>query len=78
MGPGRGAGWVTFGTGGTGVRHFNSPPQVRIGSDGRIYIADQNNNRVVRINDMTGAGWITFPAPNGEPNLGPVGGLFVR
>ena len=51
---------------------------MRIGSDGRIYIADQNNNRVVRINDMTGAGWITFPAPNGEPNLGPVGGLFVR
>lgn len=24
---------------------------------GRIYVADESNSRIVRVNDMTGAGW---------------------
>jgi DNA-binding beta-propeller fold protein YncE len=27
---------------------------------GRIYVADTENNRIVRMNDMTGAGWIVL------------------
>ncbi|MDI6773257.1 MAG: hypothetical protein QME77_11825 [bacterium] len=29
---------------------------------GQIYVADQNNHRVVRFNDMSGAGWVTLGA----------------
>jgi hypothetical protein len=29
---------------------------------GQIFVADTSNNRIVRINDMTGAGWTTLGA----------------
>jgi streptogramin lyase len=55
-----GAGWTTFGTGGSGVNQFDHPERIAIDSQDRIYIADRENGRVVRINDITGAGWVTF------------------
>jgi DNA-binding beta-propeller fold protein YncE len=35
---------------------------------GRIYVADRENNRIVRMNDMTGAGWTTFGAEGSGTN----------
>jgi hypothetical protein len=46
--------------GGNGVGEFNRPEGITLDSSGRIYITDNENDRIVRINDMTGAGWTTF------------------
>src|SRR2546427_6118348 len=58
---GMGAGWAA-GVGlpaGSGMNQFSSPSGIFV-SAGQIYVADRNNNRIVRMNDMTGAGWTTF------------------
>lgn len=58
------SGWVAkfsaFGSQGSGVGQFNEPMDVEIDAQGRIYIADTHNHRIVRVNDMTGAGWTTL------------------
>lgn len=54
---------TAFGTGGTGVNQFNLPADVDVDVSGRIYIADRMNDRIVRINDMTGSGWQTAVGP---------------
>ncbi len=36
-------------------------------SSAGIFVADDGNNRVVRIDDMTGAGWITLGGPAAGP-----------
>ncbi len=33
---------------------------ITVGPDGKIYIADEHNHRIVRIDDMTGKGWTVF------------------
>ena len=38
---------------------FKNPAGLAFDSIGRIYVADYNNNRIVRMNDMSGSGWIT-------------------
>jgi DNA-binding beta-propeller fold protein YncE len=43
---------------------------------GKIYVADSGNSRIVRINDMTGAGWTTFP-DTGISQLYFLRGIFV-
>ncbi len=55
-----GAGWTTFGSGGSGTNQFSSPIGIFVERAGRIYVADMDNNRIVRVNDVTGAGWTTF------------------
>jgi len=58
-----GEGWISYGTGGNGVGEFDfswDSGSIVVGDDGKIYIADNMNNRIVRINDMTGEGWITY------------------
>jgi streptogramin lyase len=69
-----GKGWTTFGTFGTGVNQFGgrgstpaSPnpaagvgPGLYVDRTGRIYVADSGNNRITRMDDMTGAGWMTL------------------
>ena len=41
----------------------------------RIYVADYSNNRIVRMTDVTGAGWTTFGSKGTGANQfnGPVG-----
>src|SRR5439155_27324858 len=34
----------------------------------KIYMADKNNNRIVRMNDMTGVGWTEFGTFGNGPN----------
>ena len=66
-----GKGWVTYGVSGSTAagRYALGPPSVGkfvevlavgLDSKGRIYIVNGAYNRVVRIDDMTGAGWTTF------------------
>jgi streptogramin lyase len=58
-----GAGWTTLGTQGAGVNQFAGNECVGgifVDKAGRIYVADLKNNRIVRMNDMTGAGWTTL------------------
>jgi len=40
-----------------GFNQFVSPAGVSVDRAGRIYVADSGNNRIVRMDDMTGAGW---------------------
>jgi hypothetical protein len=59
-----GAGWVALGTPGSGANQFNCS-NARMGSivvdtAGRIFVVDAGNHRIVRMDDMTGAGWTTF------------------
>jgi len=44
-------------TAGSGVNQFNTPSPIFASSDGHIYVADTTNDRVVRIDDISGAGW---------------------
>ena len=50
------------------------PPAV-----GQIFVADQSNHRIVRINDMTGAGWTSFGSTGSGVNQFNVPtGIFVN
>lgn len=77
---------VSFGTSGSGPGQFLGPCSVAIDSSNRIYVADRFNNRIVRINDMSGAGWAEmggfgsgvgkFAVPEGV-FVGPNGKLYI-
>jgi NHL repeat len=69
-----GAGWTTLGTLGKGVNQFNGPYGVFVDGAGRIYVADAQSmfdGRIVRMDDMTGAGWTTL-------DVGFVRSIFVH
>jgi streptogramin lyase len=59
-----GAGWVALGTPGSGVNQFNCTSAqmggIFVDTAGRIFVVDADNHRIVRMDDMTGAGWTTF------------------
>jgi DNA-binding beta-propeller fold protein YncE len=58
-----GSGWVEVGLPGlTGALpgQFARPLGIFVETAGRVYVADAANNRVVRLNDMSGAGWAAF------------------
>jgi hypothetical protein len=58
------SGWASFGSAGSGVNQFGGAAgrigDVAVDATGRIYITDPGNNRIVRIDNMSGAGWTTF------------------
>jgi predicted nicotinamide N-methyase len=72
-----GAGWVTFGSYGSAwttdpdplpaVGHFFVPHDIAVSASMKIYVLDTGNQRVVRIDDMTGAGWTTFGRASRQP-----------
>src|SRR5437867_4154659 len=52
-----------------------SPPPVP-----KIYVADESNNRIVRMDDMTGTGWTVLggpPAGSGPNQFNSPSGIFV-
>src|SRR6202521_6119355 len=55
-----GAGFVVYGSFGSGVGNFNDVSGIVVGPDNKIYVDDTNNKRIVRMNDMSGSGWTTF------------------
>src|SRR5207253_8106308 len=77
---------VFFGSQGTGVGQFNRPEGIALDANGRIYITDNESNRIVRIDDMTGAGWVTFGSLGSgvgqfhQPHdiaIGPTGKIYI-
>ncbi len=78
--------WIEFGKQGTGYNQFSYPTAIFVDASEHIYVADTmnlpaniGNNRIVRMDDMYGLGWTTFPdakttvkAPFASPT-----GLFV-
>ncbi len=69
-----GAGWTTLGTCAQipciGVNQFAFPVGIFVGGAGRIYVVDPGNVRIVRVNDMTGAGWMTLGTCQQHPCSG--------
>jgi len=55
-----GTNWTSLGTYGPDIGQFNSPSGISIDATGRIYVMDTGNSRLVRMDDMNGANWITF------------------
>lgn len=71
-----GKGWTVLGGHGPGPRgagggvgQFAVPWGIAVDEAGRIYVADHSNHRLVRVNDMTGAGWTIVGRP-GSPGSG--------
>ena len=48
----------TIGTRGTGLGQLSCPEAIAVDAQGKIYVSDKN--RVVRMNDITGNGWISY------------------
>ena len=69
--------WITYGTVGVGVDELNQPTDIALDSQGRIYIADSANNRVVRIDDMCGTNWTTVTGNGGGDNITSPQGIAV-
>ena len=59
-----GANWVTVGIQGSSALQFECQSSqlggIFVDSAGRILVADTGNARVVRMEDMTGAGWVAL------------------
>ena len=78
-----GAGWTTLGTCGAGALQFNGGITqmggIFVDTGGKIYAADPGNSRVVRMDDMSGAGWTTFGSTGSGNNqfIGP-NSVFVE
>src|SRR2546426_182056 len=79
-----GAGWTTFGTFLGGVSkdqpgNMIDPASIFVEAAGRIYVADALNNRIVRMNDMTGSGWVTLGSPgSGVKQFSLPSTIFIR
>ena len=83
-----GANWVQIGDRlkwDAGLHHFNWPLGLAVDAGDRLYIADSCNNRIVRLDDMTGEGWTVFEtSPTGEKldhptsiSIGPDGAIYI-
>ncbi len=58
--------WQIFGKKGSGTYEFSTPNGIALDERGRIYIADDGNNRIVRMDDMRGTNWTTLGGTQGR------------
>ncbi len=63
--------WTSFGAIGNGAGQFNGPVGIATDALHRIYICDTHNSRIVRINDMSGAGWVSLSGAGGHSFINP-------
>ncbi len=49
-----GTNWTSFGTHGSGTGQFISPQSISIDPAGRIWVLDNGNGRLIRMDDMNG------------------------
>jgi streptogramin lyase len=80
-----GTNWTAYGTLGQYTGQFLGPTGVALDGLGRIYILDQgstglaNDNRVVRVDDMTGTNWTTLGTLGaGYKQFDEASGLFLH
>jgi hypothetical protein len=55
-----GSNWESFGALGNGIGQFNQPMGVTVSEEGRIFVADTGNYRIVALDSMTGGGWQAY------------------
>ena len=71
------ANFTPYGTYGSQPGNFDGPYGIAVDSQDRIYIADTNNGRIARINDISGAGYTSYDASNsGNSFAFPIGIAF--
>jgi len=74
-----GTNWTALGSQGSGDDQFDLPHAVVVSVGGRIYVADTNNNRIVRVTDISGSDWFTFGSfGDGTFEMEAPKGIFVR
>ncbi|MDO5295664.1 MAG: NHL repeat-containing protein [bacterium] len=60
--------FYSLGSAGRDIGNFLNPEQVWVDVEGKIYIADRDNNRVIRVDDVRGYNWTEktgFSSPRG-------------
>ena len=60
--------FYSLGSAGRDIGNFLNPEQVWVDVEGKIYIADRDNNRIIRVDDVRGYNWTEktgFSAPRG-------------
>jgi sugar lactone lactonase YvrE len=62
-------GWQTVGVIGSGASQLKYPAGVEVDAQGHIYVVDQGNSRIVRMNDMDGTGWTVCGATDHSDRL---------
>lgn len=55
-----GGAWVRLGAQGAGDGEFTRPAATAFDPSGRLLVADSGNRRVVRVDDISGANWISY------------------
>ncbi|MHB9026203.1 MAG: NHL repeat-containing protein [Armatimonadota bacterium] len=74
-----GTGTISHGSTGAGDHQFQSPTSIFVTAAGVIYVADPQNSRIVRMNDMTGDGWATFGSQgSGDNQFNTPWAIYVR
>ena len=70
-----GSGWVAYGHQGGGTGQFDYPKGIAVGG-GSVYVADGNNQRIVRLSTaLEGSGWFDYKPTN--PWLDGIAGIAV-
>jgi hypothetical protein len=52
--------YESYGSYGSGINQFNEVQGVAFDSLGRMYVCDDQNGRIVRVDDFFGTGWISY------------------
>ena len=55
-----GGSWISYGICGSGIGNFHTPDGITVGNSNEIYVTDNQNYRLVRIDNMFGGGWVDF------------------
>ena len=82
-----GTNWTSFGAYGTGAGQFKVPQSISIDPAGHIWVLDNGNGRLIRMDDMNGSNWTTvgsagsgvgqFGALSSAPGFDALGRIYV-